>query len=47
MALTSFGSLAKESEKEIGPKSIVMWPERSSVKKVGRKRDCSILAGWM
>ena len=45
MARTSCSSLAKESKKETGPKSIVMWPERSSWKVVGRKRDCSDI-GW-
>ena len=45
VARTSSGSLAKESEGWIGPKSIVMWPERFSWKEDGRKRDFSILAG--
>ena len=46
MARTSFGSFAKESE-ETGPKNIVMWSERYSWKKVGRKRDCSTFASQM
>ena len=40
-------ALLRKKVKEIGLKSIAMWPGRSSWKEVGRKRDYSILAGRM
>ena len=45
MARSVYWRQQSTSMKWFEPKSIVMWPERSLWKEVGRKRDCSILAG--
>ena len=45
MAGTMARSFCERKRRRIGPKSIAMWPERSSWKVVGRRRDCSILIG--